>query len=369
VSGATCVAGSGKKVGRTGDTCLANHCNNDSQDAGETSVDCGGECGCRATFEIVTFKNLPSGANFSQFKAMSRDGKRLAGAISRGQGTYPAAFAYDGTVTELESYTKGGSVFAASSDGSVLAGSMSCGNPPSCTDFSSSKITVWSGTTAPKLLVDGTPRGLSSSGTAVAGDYYDGTSQTGFLYNGNSRMPIADMTSVVGVTPDARYVAGNLRTGVQAGLWFAQTQAITKIGATNWSSTTLTGVNGTDPAVIGYGYISSSDSYIGFRWKGSVLTQLGLLAGGVYTSPAGVSADGSTVVGLTGSNSFQQAFIWTDAGKLRTIIDELKARGFEPAVDLQLTNAVFVSDDGKTIVGNLYATPTNSARFWRVVLE
>src|SRR6478752_1353709 len=69
VSGSTCVAGSGKKVGRAGDTCLATHCNNDTLDSGETSVDCGGECGCRATFEIVSYKNIPSGATITSFPA------------------------------------------------------------------------------------------------------------------------------------------------------------------------------------------------------------------------------------------------------------------------------------------------------------
>lgn len=344
---------------------MATHCNNDQVDTGETSVDCGGECGCRATFEVVAIKGLAAGTTFSQFKAMSRDGKRLGGEIGRSQSVYPATIAADGTVTELETYGKGGSIAAVSADGNVLIGTMGCANPPTCSDTTWS-MTQWTGAAAPKAIgFPGSPRSVSSSGGIIAGDYYDGMQQ-GFIINGNQRTSIPDMDAVSGVTPDGKYVAGRLRTGVQGAIWFAQTQAITKIGSLSWSSTTINGVNGTDPAVVGYGYVSAGDQYIGFRWKGGVLTELGLVAGGKYTLPNAVAASGSTVVGTTGTNAFQQAFIWTDAGKLRTIVEELKARGLEPAVDLTLKYANFISDDGKTIVGSELTSPPT---FWRVVLQ
>ena len=369
LSGATCVAGSGKKVGRAGDTCLATHCNNDQADSCETSVDCGGECGCRATFEIVSYKGLPSGANGHVIATMSRDGKRLGGSIGGAQASYPGVVAYDGTVTELNSYGKGGAVFAASSDGSVMVGALVCTNPPSCT-ASGYANARWSGSAAPALLDvygAGAVRAISSSGTIVAGAFYDSdtNSDSAFLFTGTQRILIPELTSVVALTPDGKYVAGQHKNGTQGGLWFAQTQVTTKIGAANWTSTSISGANGTEPAVIGEGY-GPGDTITGFRWKGGTLTQLGLLAGGVYTAPYAVSSDGNTVVGLTGSNDFQQAFIWTESNKLRTIIDELKARGLEPAVDLDLPKAEFISDDGKTIVGQFFNT---SLTFWRVVLD
>lgn len=362
-SGSSCVAGSGIKVGRTGNTCLADHCNNDKQDSGETSVDCGGECGCRATFTIVSYKNVPTGAAIvTSPVAMSRDGTRLVGYIGRNQSSYPATFAVDGTVTELESYGKGGTAYAVTSDGSVVVGGSGCTNPPTCSTTGNVR---WAGTSAPTpLSVSGTLRATSSSGTMYAGDgSEDGTA---FLFNGSSRTLIPDLLSCAGLTPDGKYVAGTYKDGKQGALWYAQTQAVKLIGDPNWTNTNVKGLNGTDPAVIGYGYISSSDSYIGFRWKGGSITQLGLLPGGVYTIPNAVSLDGSTVVGLTGSNAFQQAFIWTDSGKLRTIVDELKSRGLEPPVDLALNSADFVSDDGKTIVGWLAGSPPT---FWRAVLQ
>jgi hypothetical protein len=368
VAGASCVAGSGKKVGRTGNTCLANHCNNDVQDAGETSVDCGGECGCRATFEVVALKSIPATAKFAEFKAMSGDGKRLGGTLDRNRLAYPATIAFDGTVTELENYAKGGWVEALSANGNVVTGGLGCSDPPQCTN-STWSVAKWTGSTAPvAVTTTGTVRAISSSGTIVAGDYYDSiaNASSGFLINGNAWAVLPQLTYVAGMTPDGKYIAGSLPTGVQAGLVFAQTQAVTKIGSTSWANNTVEDVNGTDPVVVGYGYDNATDTTIGYRWKGGVLTELGFLPGGINTIPQGVSANGSTVVGTTGTNAFQLAFIWTDQDKMRTVVDELEDRGVEPPVDLTLRYAGFISDDGKTIVGSELTQPPT---FWRVILE
>jgi hypothetical protein len=80
------------------------------------------------------------------------------------------------------------------------------------------------------------------------------------------------------------------------------------------------------------------------------------------SDPSAVSNDGGTVVGTVGPFEVQQAFIWTDADKLRYIVDELKARGYEPPSDMLLKYPKFISEDGKTIVGvEIIEPPT----FWR----
>jgi uncharacterized membrane protein len=292
---------------------------------------------------------------------MAAEAALKARAIGRGQTQYPAVFAYDGTVTELESYGKGGGVYASSIDGGVLIGHLDCTNPPTCTTSGSAR---WSGSAAPTVLdIVGFLRATSSSGTIMAGDGSE--SSTGFLFDGSARTLIPGLSYVAALTPDGKYVAGRLQDLTKAGLWSAQTATITNIGSSTWTNTMISGVNGTDPAVVGYGYVSSTDSYVGFRWKGGVLTELGFLAGGTSTSAYAVSSDGSTVVGSTGTSSLQEAFIWTDSSKLRTVLDELKARGLEPAVDLRIS-ATFISDDGKTLVGYLSA-PTPG--FMRIVLQ
>jgi uncharacterized membrane protein len=368
-SGTSCVSGSGKKVGRAGDTCLATHCNNDVKDSGETSVDCGSECGCRATFEFGALKGIPAGLSGFEVLALSRDGKRQVGYASRGQASYPIAIAFDGTVTELETYGTGGAVLAANTDGSVLVGTMGCANPPTCSDTTSS-IVQWPGQAAPKVIAAvGTPRGISSSGSVVAGDFYDGgaSEQQGFLISGNSRFVIPELLGVVSVTPDGKYVAGSLRNADEAGLWSVQTASITKIGLATWSRTTITATNGVEPVVVGNGYVAESDSSSGFRWRANVVTDLGVLNGFKYTTPNAVSLDGNTIVGVAQTANFtQEAFIWTEQDKLRTLEDELKARGLEFALDFSITQARFTSDDGKTIVGWEFTDPR---AFWRATLD
>lgn len=366
VSGATCVPGSGKKVGRAGDTCLANHCNNDTKDSTETSVDCGGECGCRATFEVVPLKGIPANLYWGEFKTLSRDGKRLAGFVDGDRTSFPATVAADGTVTQLQSFGKTSTITASSADGSVLVGGVACTDPPGCTDqtWSIAKW-AWSSPSATPTLShnNGDVKAVSSSGTVVTGDFADTDGRHGFILNGNTWLTIPDLESVTGITPDGKYVAGAMPNSAQAVLWEAQTQKITKIGSATWDDATINAVNGTTPVVVGFGYMTP-ETYVGFRWKSGTLTELGVLAG-ASTMPAAVSLDGATVIGRTGGD-YPQAFIWTESGKLRLLVDELIARGYEPPVDLTLTYAEFISDDGKTIIGEELVDPP---AFWRVVLQ
>lgn len=369
-AGASCVAGSGKKVGRDADTCLANHCNSGLRDGDETSVDCGGECGCRATFDGIEVKSLPAGMDSFYPSAMSRDGERLAGAVTKGRLSYPAVMTLDGKVTALENYGREGSTVAASANGNVVLGVLSCANPPSCSDTAATGVT-WTGTAAPQVVAPhgGNPRAISSSGTIVVGDYYDSAAgdYLGFYAAaGKNTITIADPMFVRGITPDGQHVVGESTSGGQAKLWSAQTGLVTKIGLTTWSNITIDAINGPDPVVVGSAVVTASGERVGFRWKGGALTELARLGGGAFIDPSGVSTDGGTVVDAAGPAGIQQTFIWTDAGQRRPLVDELRARGLELAEDFSLSAAPFLSDDGKTIVGSFGTTPSS---FWRVVLD
>jgi uncharacterized membrane protein len=370
VTGSSCVSGSGNKVGRTYDTCLAEHCNDDRQDAGETSVDCGGECGCLASYEEVSLKGIPDGMFWSKISAISGDAQKMVGYVDTDdRGYYPMSVAYDGTVTQLPSFAQFARADTISSDGKVVAGSVNCADPPDCTDQTPSTI-QWTGSAAPKVVFkSGWPRKISSSGASIAGEQYspaDGTT-VAFLLTGFSSVLIPDMDAVAGMTPDAKYVAGHLwNNNAEAGLWLAQTQAMTKIGSPDWSNIQINAMNGTTPALVGFGNPATGNDFRAFRWKDGVITELGNFPGGNQASPSGVSADGDTVVGTAGNNDLQVAFIWTQAHKLTSIVDELRARGLELPPDMSLRYANFVSDDGKTIIG---AELTDSPTFWRVVLK
>ena len=82
-----------------------------------------------------------------------------------------------------------------------------------------------------------------------------------------------------------------------------------------------------------------------------------------------VSDDGRTAVGTMGSffGTPFRAFIWTEANGTELLVDYLAARGVSPAVGYELVNAVDMTADGSTIVGNGGSGPfANSA--WIVEL-
>lgn len=371
-SNAICVEDGGKKFGRSGDTCIADHCDNDRMDSGETSVDCGGDCGCRASFELVSYKGLPDGTNFNGLTGMSGDGSRFSGGfnvVGQGPGS-PAAIAFDGTVTELEQHgTTGGSTTAISADGNVIIGRMGCANPPQCDDTAWSEVS-WVGSGGPDVLLStyaGTLTHTSASGSLVLGFYYDEQAQgsRGFILNDHQLTYVPSIvgdSNFFGISRDGRYVGGNLADG-GAGVWYSPTRAITRITNSKWDGLNVVAVTGTEPVVIGYGSISATNTKVGYRWIDGDMEEIHPLPGGASTSPNAVSVSGGTVVGTADDS---HAFIWTDAGGTRTIVEELEARGYEPPDDLYLQNAFFISDDGKIIVGDDFLT---TPMFWRVILD
>jgi uncharacterized membrane protein len=247
----------------------------------------------------------------------------------------------------------------------MIVGGINCSDPPNCTDgvFATYR---WINSDAPVLAVEnGTAQGMSASGNVIVGIYDpgDGTS-VGFRKTSVVMNPIEEFDWVLGVSPDGMHVAGRVvgDEGVAA-IWSAQTQDLTYIGKSDWQATGLQAINGIEPTVIGHGYLSNNEA-VGFRWKAGVVTELGAIGGNGYSSPYAVSEDGSVVVGTTGS-AVQSAFIWTEVEGIRTVLDELKTRGLELPADTDLPTAQFVSDDGKTIVGQSLG---DGLSFWRVVL-
>jgi len=369
-SGVSCVVGGGKKMGRSGNTCLVAHCDNDKKDADETSVDCGGACGCRATYEVVSYKNMPSGVTAVSLSDMSGDGSRFAATLSRSGPASPAAVAADGTVTELSAFGAWGHGKGISADGNVIVGEIGCADPPACSDHTPTEV-KWLGTAAPTtVMYNGYARYLSSSGTYIGGSFYksDLNRDVAFIKNGNALNEVDELRGAAGMTKDGKYLVGDIPddAGGGVGLFYAPTRAVTKLAGPGWTFTSVTALNGNTPVVIGRGYISSTDKYVDYRWKDGVFTPLGVLSGTRGSPPSAVSNDGSTVVGTVESLSVEQSFIWTDADKLRYIVDELKNRGYEPPGDLLLQNVRYISEDGKTIVG---IQSTDLPTFWRVVLN
>jgi len=79
---------------------------------------------------------------------------------------------------------------------------------------------------------------------------------------------------------------------------------------------------------------------------------LGDLPGGNFSSFAqGISADGTVIVGASNVASGSEAFIWDNANGMRSLSFLLTSLGIDLG-GLRLTDAMGISADGLTIVGN-----------------
>ena len=117
------------------------------------------------------------------------------------------------------------------------------------------------------------------------------------------------------------------------------------------------------------GVSESANGNEAFRWtqKGG-MQGLGDLPGGKFDSTANdVSADGSTVVGSSEGANGKKAFIWNRKNGMRSL-QEILTKDF--AIDLtgwSLEEATAISDDGLTIVGN-GTNPDGNQEAWIVRL-
>ena len=125
-----------------------------------------------------------------------------------------------------------------------------------------------------------------------------------------------------------------------------------------------TGISADGQVIVGFG---SSDSAIqeAARWDGGVMTGLGDLPGGDSISIAeAVSGDGSIVVGWGTTASGTAAFIWDATQGMRNL-QEVLVNDFQlNLTGWQLLNAKGISADGTTIVG-LGTNPQGQPEAWR----
>jgi probable HAF family extracellular repeat protein len=108
--------------------------------------------------------------------------------------------------------------------------------------------------------------------------------------------------------------------------------------------------------IVGMGSIASGPA--AFRWEDGVMTSIGTLAPGLTTEAFALSADGSVIVGRSGTD----AFIWDAIHGMRNLQDVLEN---EVGLDLggvNLSSATGISADGTVIVGQ------STIGGWRAVI-
>ena len=118
-----------------------------------------------------------------------------------------------------------------------------------------------------------------------------------------------------------------------------------------------TGVSADGNVVVGYSSNGNNGAIEAFRWQNGVMTGLGDLAGGTYSRANAVSADGNVVVGRADNATSDQAFRWTQAGGIVTVVDWLTAAGVSTAAWTVLEIANATNTDGSVVVG--VGTSTN----------
>jgi probable HAF family extracellular repeat protein len=114
-------------------------------------------------------------------------------------------------------------------------------------------------------------------------------------------------------------------------------------GAFRWTEsggmTSLDGIEATGVSADGLVVVGCTLGPSGieaFRWESDIMTDLGLLPGGLHSRAEGVSADGLTVVGTCEVTPFNKAFRWTESEQMQELCNG---------------EAYDVSGDGSFVVG------------------
>lgn len=248
-AGLVCVVGGAVKYGFEGNTCLPAHCDNNVKDAGESSVDCGGDCACGARFDSITLRATLTGISddgnvvvaFSsgqasktayvwdsddQFSVLSTShtarGISGDGRVIIGDGnTFPVRWVSKGqpeTLLSSPQFTNGAAT-TVSRDGSVIAGSAN----------SVSKGFVWSSGTATSVTSVGWLQEMTADASLFLGFASDGTFRFWNAASGVSvpMMPGGSFTSAdqPRLSANGRYVVG------PAVLWDRTLNTVTQLRA------------------------------------------------------------------------------------------------------------------------------------------
>lgn len=312
-----------------------------------------------------------SGADYSYANGVNADGSVVVGESGPGMMSPQAVRWVDGVITGLGFLPGGATSYAngVNGDGTVVIGT---GRNADGNDEAFRWVEGDTGLTGLGFLpgssstADSYAHGVSNDGNAVAGYGTNalGSSEAfrwkagdtaltglGFISGGNfsyGRDISGDGTSVVGEASNG--------SGSEAFRWQEGDVGLTGLGFLGGG--TFSGANAVnaDGSVV-VGYSNSADYSLGeaFRWvddgtADGTTTGLGILAGSIIqkSEAKDVSADGSVVVGSSGSIAFR----WEDGDPAGMVsVKQLLVDGGVNMGEWSLYQAFGVSDDGNTIVG------------------
>ena len=259
--------------------------------------------------------------------------------------------------------------------------------------------------------------GASAVGRAAS---FDGSVIAGDTDGGSFRWSVADGLQMIlgnaaphsanAVTPDGTVIVGKglINASIPGAFrWTAATGAVRLDTLAGYADAEAFGVSADGNVIVGASYFGpSGEQAQAVRWiadgsGGFTVEGLGDLPGGNFMSRAvAVSADGSVILGVSESDRGQEAFLWTASGGMQGLGDstgDLRAMSadgtviisgnaiwdanngirslFQVIVDSGIAgfeswlsiNAIGISADGRTIVGE-GINPQGDQEGWRVVL-
>lgn len=294
------------------------------------------------------------GLNGASARAISADGKVVAGSIAAASGKdIPARWTRETGFVALESKSElidQGQAWATNADGTVIAGQAIAGTHGGAFRWNANEGIVRLGLDNGSIA-----KGVSASGNAIVGTMASTTSTPGCHAFRWTPAGVVDLValglscSVVGVSADGTLIAGNYAP-VQDDYStrpFTWSQAAGIIRITNNPGATATALSIDGSTVVGQdGDAYRSGNSIGFSY----------ISPGELLSPTAVNGDGTVVAGGGGSGALR-TWIWDVSNGARSFDDVLAGLG----VDLTEwgTNSAAlmisgISSDGKSLVGTGY---------------
>jgi probable HAF family extracellular repeat protein len=203
---------------------------------------------------------------------------------------------------------------------------------------------------------------VSADGSVIAGGPYIWSQVLG-----RTQLPLS--TGHNGLTPDGSVVVGNTELKRMPARWSAAT-GLQLLGDLPGGilGGLASGVSADGSVVVGFsGSSNSSDE--AFRWTADGgMIALGDLAGGDFRSLAiDVTADGSTIVGWSISDVGEEAFYWQEGRGMRRLRDVLESDFRLDLSEWTLNHATAISRDGTFIVGN-GTNPAGMREAWIAVI-
>ncbi len=160
--------------------------------------------------------------------------------------------------------------------------------------------------------------------------------------------PISNATNlgVIDISNDGSTLLGLAVISGKMNSFIYENNTTTNIGNLGGDTTSAQAISSDGSTIVGYSNsTASSINYEAFIYQNGTMTGLGFLSGDIYSSAYGVSGDGSSIVGQSGSN---RSFIYTN-GTMSEIFSTLGGSSIY---------AMGISYDGSVVVG--YGQNANS---------